>query len=207
MKRVATCLLTLLFLTWSAVAEEPSPPLSVMVNFFGALQPSKDARAFNVTAQQHMRDDTVSAIYGTTNKYNDGPAFGGVFEVEDTTGRGPLWGVEIDTMSIGPDHPENGGKGLRRGLGVVVGVNQGRQVPTVIGYGIALLPFYRDRDWVSVNFGLHIGVHSNVAAIAIPAGDRIALEESGMIAFRYNPATLNVELMNGQRVVGAWSVK
>jgi hypothetical protein len=135
------------------------------------------------------------------NKYGKGATWGLLSEVEDPTGAGYLWGAEIDLLSRG-----DGDAWLRRGLGIVLGVNQGVGTAT-IGYGIDILPFWRDRGRVDVMYGIHVGVPARVAAIAVQAGQRVALEESGRIAIRFNPNTNAVEIVNGERVLTSWGVQ
>lgn len=160
-----------------------------------------DARVVNVTADAFQGSGSSVAGYFTGNKFGKGAAFGLVAEVQDVLGVGPLWGLEVDAFSIGSTYPDTW---LRRGLGVVVGVNQGRRVPTVIGWGIQVLPFYRDRENVRVNYGLDIAVPANIAAISVMAGERVCLESSGRVCVRFNPAANAVEIVNGERVL--WSV-
>lgn len=175
----------------------------VRETFRGFIAADTDARAVNVVADTFMAEGTAVAGYFTTNRYSTGPAFGLLAEVQDVTGRGELWAMEIDAFSRGPDGTP--GSGLRRGLGVVLGVNQGKGEAT-IGYGIDVLCFFRDCGRVRVHYGLHIGVPADVAAIAVQAGERVALEESGRIAIRFNPKTNAVEIVNGEAVLASWRV-
>lgn len=162
---------------------------------------AEDVRATNVTADTYMPSGSAVAGYFTANKYAAGAAFGMVAEVQDVLGVGPMWGMEIDAFIIGDHYPDTW---LRRGLGVVIGVNQGRHVPTTIGWGVQVLPFYRDRGYVSVNYGISVDVPANIAAISVMAGEKVCLESSGRVCLRFNPTRNAVEIINGERVL--WSV-
>lgn len=149
-------------------------------------------RLVNVTLDNFLADGDNTAVYSTANKYGAGNTWAGVFETEDVSGKGAAIGVEIDLMSRGDQGVEPWG---RYGLMVALGVNQGLQVPTRIGYGIAVLPFWRDREQVSVNYGVVVGLHCAIACLAVQGGERIALEPSGEVAVKFDPE---------KRVIGFW---
>lgn len=217
--RLAAAALFLALYTLPAAAQAPDVPAAAFGSsqdrgaaFLNGLdvrraehsEPIGDARTANVTADTFLAKGSSVAGYFTANKFGTGAGFGLVAEVEDVTGVGPLWGMEIDAFSIGEHYPDTW---LRRGLGVVIGVNQGRKVPTAIGWGIQVLPFYRDRGYVSVNYGVSVDVPAKIAAISVMAGERVCLESSGRVCLRFNPTSNAVEIVDGERVLASWSVQ
>lgn len=154
--------------------------------------PGTDSRLVNVTLDNATDSGDNTALYATANKWRKGATFAGVFETEDVTGQGTAVGLEVDLLSRGNQGVD---PWLRVGQMIVLGVNQGLQIPTTIGYGLSILPYYRDRDYVRANFGVYVGIRCVYACLAVMGGEKIAFEESGQVAAKFDPQ---------KRIVGFW---
>lgn len=58
-------------------------------------------------------------------------------------------------------------------------------------------------DAVTTRHGIDLDLHCSIACLAVRAGERIALERTGRIAIRFNPASSSIEFLNGERIVWA----
>lgn len=142
------------------------------------------------------------AIYGKTAKWGYGPGFGGVYEVQDYTGIGPVWGLEVDLMSNGS--PVSGY--ARTGIGIVLGRAEAKpwrdagDIRRVThGEALYILPYWPDRGYVDTNYGVRVGINCRIACISVPAGNRIALNDEGTVYFKYDPQSKTVGLYdNGE---------
>ena len=141
------------------------------------------------------------AVYGQAIKEGSGPTWGGVFELQDTTGSGAVWGLEIDAFTSGPSRFDQTGGGDRIGLGIVLGRALDRGPKATIDYGVWVLPNMLDPREADVNFGVMISADCRYACFAMRAGNKIAWEESAQIASKYDPETGTWGLYNGDKPV------
>jgi hypothetical protein len=141
------------------------------------------------------------AVYSQANKRGNGPTWGGVIEAQDATGRGAVWGLEVDAFTTGASTFDQTGGGDRIGLGIVVGraFNQGPKA--TVDYGLWVLPNGLDRATADVNFGVMVSTDCRYACFAMPAGNKIAWEESAQIASKLDPNTGRWGLYNGDKAV------
>jgi hypothetical protein len=161
-----------------------------------------DSRSLDVRIDNRATDPAGAGsvtAYFTHNRWSFGPGFALVAEIQDVLGVGPIWAEEIDVFSAGAGITDDTMQ--RRGLGIVIGRSvAGGLRDTTIGYGIDILPFYRDRDHVDVGYGLNVGVHCRIACIAVPVGEKISLSGDGVISLRYNSQTGRIEFLRGDVV-------
>ena len=141
------------------------------------------------------------AVYGQANKYGNGATWGGVMEAQDATGTGPLWGLEVDAFTTGPSAFDARGGGDRIGIGVVAGRAYGRGPRTTLDYGVWLLPNRLDDTEADVNFGVMVSTQCRYACFAMPAGNKLAWEESATIASKFDSETGLWGLFNGDQPV------
>ncbi|MEO5765332.1 MAG: hypothetical protein ABIR52_08500 [Casimicrobiaceae bacterium] len=141
------------------------------------------------------------AVYGQANKRGIGATWGGVFEVQDTNGTGPTWGVEIDAFANGPSRFEQTGGGERIGLGIVLGRARDTTRKATIDYGVWVLPDALDDRNADVNFGVMVSAHCRYACFAMRAGNKLAWEESAQVASKFDPETGMWGLYNGDNPV------
>jgi hypothetical protein len=139
------------------------------------------------------------ALYGQANKFGNGPTWGGVFEAQDMTGTGALWGVEIDAFTSGPSRFDQVGGGDRIGLGIVFGRARGTTPKATVDYGIWLLPNGLNDNEADVNFGIMVSSNCRYACYAMRGGNKFAWEESAQIASKYDPETGTWGLYNGDK--------
>ncbi len=128
------------------------------------------------------------ASYAQGNKYGRGPTWAGVFELQGHNPEGGWWGLEVDAMANGPSTMWTTGAS-RVGMGVVVGRAGGEGPSATVDFGMWLLPFYRDREQVDVNYGFMSSVHCKVACFAMNAGEKIAFDAGGQITQHFDPQT------------------
>jgi len=141
------------------------------------------------------------AVYGQANKYADGPTWGGVIEAQDATGKGALWGLEVDAFTSGPSEFAQRGGGDRVGLGLVVGRAYGRGPTATVDYGVWLLPNGLRDSEADVNFGVMVSTQCRYACFAMRAGNKFAWEESAQITSKFDPATGRWGLYKGDNPV------
>jgi len=141
------------------------------------------------------------AVYGQANKRGVGPTWGGVFEVQDINGTGPMWGVEVDAFANGPSHFERTGGGDRIGVGIVLGRAHGTTAKATIDYGVWVLPNGLSDANADVNFGVMVSAQCRYACFAMRAGNKLAWEESAKIASKFDPETGMWGLYNGDTPV------
>lgn len=139
------------------------------------------------------------ATYAQARKFAQGTTWSGVFELQDHTGSGGFYGVEIDAFTQG-DSPYPGSRqGDRIGLGIIMG-RSGNVGPTAtIDYGILLAPSRLDDTQANVNFGVMVWSQCRYACFAMRGGNKLAWEESAQIASKFDPATGRWGLFNGNR--------
>jgi len=139
------------------------------------------------------------AVYAQANKSGNGATWGGVMEVQDSTGTGPLWGLEVDAFTTGPSAFEARGGGDRIGIGVIAGRAGSRGPRATLDYGVWVLPEGLDDAQADVNFGMMVSTQCRYACFAMRAGNKFAWEESATIASKYDPETGLWGLFNGDR--------
>jgi hypothetical protein len=139
------------------------------------------------------------AVYGQANKFGNGTSWAGVFELQDHTGTGGFYGVEIDAFTSDGSPFPGSRQGDRIGLGIVMG-RAGNVGPTAtIDYGILLAPSRLDDTQANVNFGVMVWTQCRYACFAMRGGNKMAWEESAQIASKYDPDTGRWGLFNGDK--------
>jgi len=139
------------------------------------------------------------ATYAQANKLAHGTSWAGVFEVQDTTGTGGFYGVEIDAFTHGPSAYPGSQQGDRIGLGIIMG-RAGESGPkATVDYGILVAPTGLDDDQADVNFGMMVWAQCRFACYAMRAGNKLAWEESARIASKFDPQTGRWGLYNGDK--------
>ena len=137
------------------------------------------------------------ASYSQANKFAQGTSWAGVFEVQDTTGKGGFYGVEIDAFTQGPSAFPGSQEGDRVGLGVVLGRAGYTGPKATIDYGIMIAPAGFDDTQADVNFGVMVWSQCRFACYGMRAGNKVAWEETARIASKFDPATGRWGLFNG----------
>jgi hypothetical protein len=141
------------------------------------------------------------AAYGQANKFGRGTTWGGVFELQDHTGTGGFYGVEIDAYTQGGSPYPGSQQGDRIGLGIIMG-RAGNSGPTAtVDYGILVAPTGLDDTQANVNFGVMVWSQCRYACFAMRGGNKLAWEESARIASKFDPATGRWGLFNGDKPV------
>jgi len=138
------------------------------------------------------------ATYAQANKFANGTTWAGVFETEDSVGTGGFWGIEIDAFTRGPS-PSPGAYGDRIGLGIILGRAGFTGDKATIDYGVLVAPVHADDSEADVNFGMMVYAQCRFACFAMRAGNKIAWEESGQIASKFDPQTGRWGLFYGER--------
>jgi hypothetical protein len=139
------------------------------------------------------------ATYAQANKFARGTSWAGVFEVQDSTGTGGFYGVEIDAFTQGPSAYPGSREGDRIGLGIILGRAGNVGPKATIDYGILLAPMGLDDMQADVNFGMMVWAQCRYACYAMRAGNKLAWEESAQIASKFDPATGRWGLFNGDK--------
>ncbi len=140
-------------------------------------------------------------VYSQANKHGSGPTWGGVFELQDNTGTGAVWGLEVDAFTTGPSRFAETGGGDRIGIGVVVGRSLDAGPKATVDYGVWLLPNGLDDREADVNFGVMVSTQCRMACFAMRGGNKLAWEESARIASKFDPETGLWGLYNGDAPV------
>lgn len=139
------------------------------------------------------------ASYAQARKLGRGTTWAGVFEVQDAVGRGGFHGVQIDAFTTGPSPVPGSMEGDRIGLDIVVGRAFGLGPKATVDYGVIIAPSgFRDEE-ADVNFGMMVWTQCRYACFAMRAGNKIAYEESGQVASKFDPRTGRWGLYNGDR--------
>jgi len=139
------------------------------------------------------------ASYSQARKTGRGTTWAGVMEVEDTTGLGGMWGLEIDAFTTGPSPYPGSMEGDRTGLGIVVGRAFNRGPKATLDYGVIVVPSQFSDDEADVNFGMMVWAQCRFACYAMRAGNKFAYEESGSIASKFDAQTGRWGLYNGDK--------
>ena len=139
------------------------------------------------------------ATYAQANKLARGTSWAGVFEVQDSTGAGGFYGVEIDAFTQGPSAYPGSREGDRIGLGIILGRAGNVGPKATLDYGILLAPMGLDDTQADVNFGMMVWSQCRYACYAMRAGNKLAWEESAQIASKFDPATGRWGLFNGDK--------
>lgn len=165
----------------------------------------RDARSLewaNLTILNNHADlGSNVALYAQANKHGRGPTWGGVLELQDRVGTGPVWGLEVDAFTTGPSRFAQTGGGDRVGIGIVVGRSLEAGPKATVDYGLWLLPDGLDDREADVNFGVMVSTQCRLACFAMRGGGKLAWEESARIASKFDPATGLWGLYNGDAPV------
>jgi hypothetical protein len=139
------------------------------------------------------------ASYSQALKTGRGTTWAGVLEVQDGTGRGGFFGLEIDAYTSGPSPAPGSMDGDRIGLGIILGRAFKTGGKATVDYGIMIAPAGLDDNEADVNFGMMVWSQCRFACFAMRAGNKIAYEESGAIASKFDPHTGRWGLYNGDK--------
>lgn len=141
------------------------------------------------------------ASYQQMIKLGPSPSWSLVGETRCVDQRGGCHGAEIDLVVDGPLQPGD----WRLGQSIVIWKMPGSTAdPPTANFGLLVAPQWDQRENIRVDVGIGIQTRNNIAALQIRSGEKIALDDDGQIALRYNPATLRVELLSHGMVI--WSV-
>ena len=139
------------------------------------------------------------ATYSQAQKTGRGTTWAGVFELQDATGHGGFYGVEIDAYTSGPSPVPGSMDGDRIGLGIILGRAFNTGPKATLDYGVLIAPVALKDEEADVNFGMMVYAQCRFACFAMRAGNKIAYEESGAIASKFDPETGRWGLWNGDR--------
>jgi len=129
------------------------------------------------------------ASYAQARKIGRGTTWAGVFEVQDSHGRGGFHGLQIDAFTTGSSPYPGSMEGDRIGLDIVVGRAYNKGPKATVDYGVFIAPSGFHDDEADVNFGMMVWTQCRFACYAMRAGNKIAYEESGQIASKFDPQT------------------
>jgi hypothetical protein len=175
----------------------------VIPTLYTHLRTDPDSHAFewaNLTILNNRSNFGANvADYAQANKLAHGTSWAGVFEVQDSTGKGGFWGIEIDAFTQGASAFPGSQEGDRIGLGIVLG-RAGYDGPrATIDYGILVAPVGFDDTQADVNFGMMVWSQCRYACYAMRAGNKLAWEESAQIASKFDAQTGRWGLWNGDK--------
>jgi len=139
------------------------------------------------------------ASYAQANKFAHGTSWAGVFEVQDSTGTGGFYGIEIDAFTRGPSTFAGSQQGDRVAMGIILGRAGYVGPKSTIDYGILIAPVGLDDTEADVNFGMMVWSQCRYACYAMRAGHKMAWEESAQIASKFDPQTGRWGLFNGDK--------
>jgi hypothetical protein len=139
------------------------------------------------------------ASYSQANKTGRGPTWAGVMELEDATGRGGFFALELDAFTTGPSPVPGSMDGDRIGLGIILGRAFATGPKATVDYGVFIAPQHLKDSEADVNFGMMVWAQCRFACYAMRAGNKFAYEESGVIASKFDPATGRWGLYNGDK--------
>jgi hypothetical protein len=134
--------------------------------------------------QNYSASGDNCAFYSKADKYSDGPTWGGCVEVQDTTGRGAVWGLEVDVMT----RPDNGG-GDRYGVGVVIGRNGNAGPTAYVDRGISVMPFGFDFKSAHCGVGLDVNIDCIGPAIRVRSDNDVQWDTGGEVRTRFDSET------------------
>lgn len=154
----------------------------------------------NLTILNNPSDQGANvASYSQALKTGRGTTWAGVLEVQDATGRGGFFGLEIDAYTSGPSPTPGSMDGDRIGLGIILGRAFNTGPKATVDYGIFISPAGLDDREADVNFGMMVWAQCRFACFAMRAGNKIAYEESGAIASKFDAQTGRWGLYNGDK--------
>ncbi len=139
------------------------------------------------------------ASYSQALKTGRGTTWAAVHEVQDATGRGGFFGLEIDAYTSGPSPAPGSMDGDRIGLGIILGRAFNSGPKATVDYGIFIAPAGLKDAEADVNFGVMVWSQCRFACFAMRAGNKIAYEESGSVATKFDPNTGRWGLFNGDK--------
>ena len=176
----------------------PSLPAQVPVLHPSTQPTSRTFEWANLTVLNNPSDHGANvATYSQAQKTGRGTTWAGVMEVQDATGRGGFFGLEIDAFTTGPSPSPGSMEGDRIGLGIIVGRAFNTGPKATLDYGVLIAPVALKDEDVDVNFGMMVWAQCRFACYAMRAGNKIAYEESGAIASKFDPQTGRWGLYNG----------
>ena len=154
----------------------------------------------NLTILNNPADQGANvASYAQALKTGRGATWAGVMELQDATGRGGFHALEIDAYTTGPSPTPGSMEGDRIGLGIILGRAFNTGPKATVDYGVFIAPTGLNDDEADVNFGMMVWAQCRFACYAMRAGNKIAYEESGAIASKFDPATGRWGLYNGEQ--------
>lgn len=139
------------------------------------------------------------AVYGQAHKFGHGTSWAGVFELQDARGDGGFYALEVDAYTTGASHAPGSRAGDRIGLGIILGRAFNAGPKATIDYAVFVAPQALDHREADVNYGMMVYADCRYACYAMRAGNKIAYEESAVIASKYDPHTGRWGLFNGDR--------
>jgi hypothetical protein len=139
------------------------------------------------------------ASYSQALKTGRGTTWGAVQEVQDATGRGGFFGLEIDAFTSGPSPAPGAMDGDRIGLGIILGRAFNTGPKATVDYGVFIAPVGLKDAEADVNFGMMVWAQCRFACFAMRAGNKIAYEESATVATKFDPETGRWGLFNGDK--------
>jgi len=141
------------------------------------------------------------ASYSQANKRGAGTTWAGVMELQDGTGSGGFFGLEIDALTTGESPVPGSQNGDRIGLGIILGRAGHTGPKATIDYGVFVAPIGLKDSEADVNFGMMVFAQCRYACYAMRAGNKLAWEESAQIASKFDPATGRWGLFHGEKPV------
>ncbi len=139
------------------------------------------------------------ASYSQALKTGRGTTWGGVYELQDATGKGGFFGLEIDAFTTGPSPVPGSMDGDRIGLGIILGRAFHTGPKATVDYGVLIAPYALKDEEADVNFGMMVWSNCRFACFAMRAGNKLAYEESAQIASKFDPHTGRWGLFNGDK--------
>jgi hypothetical protein len=139
------------------------------------------------------------STYSQAHKTGLGTTWAGVMELQDATGRGGFYALEVDALTTGPSPVPGSQGGDRIGLGIIVGRAFETGPKATVDYGVMIAPMGLKDEDSDVNFGMMVWSQCRFACYAMRAGNKIAYEESATIASKYDPNTGRWGLYNGDQ--------
>lgn len=130
----------------------------------------------------HVGDN--AAFYAKADKYGNGPTFGGVIEVQDVSGIGPIWGLEVDVMTR-PDRNQ----GNRFGIGLVLGKQAQTGQQAYVDWGMLVVPWGFDRSAAQVGYGMAVLADCRYACFMMHSNQRFQWDSGGEIHTRFDAET------------------
>ena len=137
------------------------------------------------------------ALYTQQLKYGKGNSWGSVSEIRCVNHWGGCHGHEVDLVVNGPLAWGD----WRTGQSIVIWKLPGSEGQPQANFGLLVAPQWDERENIRVDVGIGVQTRHNIAAVQIRSGEKIALDDSGKIAIRFNPTTQQIEFLNGERVL------